>query len=225
MQNYPLTLTFALMSATPKLTVTDAAGKTVLIASKTWLSQKDEIKIYLNGQPLYQVTSQESRITDIPSNWDVTNGNGQKIGMVDDDFLSIDTSAFVPNGAAAVGLNILKNQLLNEQALKMYWLKDPDGRQIGLIAPDKKSLSLQQLPLADITRKIPFFFRFITPHYFIRLGEQTVMTLQKERTLWQDTYKLEAKIQLTGDEEKLLLPSIVLTLFYERAQLKQLFGD
>lgn len=31
MQNYPLTLTFALMSATPKMTVTDAAGKAVLM--------------------------------------------------------------------------------------------------------------------------------------------------------------------------------------------------
>lgn len=222
---YPLKFTFAFMSATPKITVADASGQVVFTASKTLLSQKDEIKLLSNGQLLYQIVSQESRITDIPSNWDVMTGSGQAIGVVDDDFLSVDAADYVRNGAAATGLNILKNQFLNEQALKMYWLKNPAGQKVGWIAPDKRSLSLQQLPLADMTRKIPFFFRFITPHYVIRLGEQTVFSLKKERTMLQDSYCLEALVPLTSQQEHFLLPSIVLALFYERTQLKQLFSN
>lgn len=224
MYNYPLTFNFAFMSASPKITVTDAGGQTVMSASKTLLSTKDEIKI-ANGRPLFQVVSQESRVTDIPSNWDVLTAEGQKVGIVDDDFLTLDAGAYVNNTAAATGLNILKNQLVNEQALKMYWLKDATGNKVGWIAPDKRSLSLQQLPLADFTRKIPFFFRFICPSYVVRLGERTVMLMQKQRTWMIDSYRLEAKTQLTPEEEKLLIPSVLLTLFYERAQLKQLFGD
>ncbi|MCL4871903.1 MAG: hypothetical protein KJ063_23335 [Anaerolineae bacterium] len=224
MYNYPLTFNFAFMTASPKITVTDANGRTLMTANKALLSTKDEIKV-ANGRPLFQVISQESRVTDIPSNWDVLTSEGDKIGMVDDDFLSLDAGAFIGNGAAATGVNVLKNQFLNEQALKMYWLKNPSGQKVGWIAPDTRSLSLQQLPLADFTRKIPFFFRFICPSYVIRLGERTVMLMQKQRTWMIDSYKLEAKTQLTPDEENFLIPAVLLTLFYERVQLKHLFGE
>ena len=100
MYNYPLTLNFAFMSASPKITVTDAGGQTVMTASKTLLSTKDEIKI-ANGRPLFQVVSQESRVTEIPSNWDIMTAEGQKLGVVDDDFLSLDAGAYVGNAAAA----------------------------------------------------------------------------------------------------------------------------
>lgn len=225
MYAYPLRLNFASVAATPKINVTDANGETIMTATKTLLSSKEEIKVTTNGQPLYTIVSQESRITDIPSNWDVFAANGLKLGIVDDDYYTEDAANYVKNRAVAVGLNMLKDHYVNERALKMYWLKNVAGAQIGLIAPDKKSFSLQQLPLADFTRKIPFFFRFITPSYYVTLGERKVMFLQKQRTFMVDTYKLESNGQFTAEEEQLLMPSILLTVLYERQQLKSLYEN
>ena len=225
MYSYPLTLSFANLAATPKITVTDTGSKTVMTATKTLLSQKEEIKVSANGTPLYTIVSQESRITDIPSNWDVIAANGQKLGVVDDDFYTEDAANYIKNRVVATGLNVLKDHLVNERALKMYWLKNSDGAQVGLIAPNKKSFSLQQLPLADLTRKIPFFFRFITPSYSISLGSRKVMFLQKQRTLMVDTYRLESNGQFTAEDEQLLIPSLLLAVFYERQQLKDLYAN
>ncbi len=225
MYPYPLRLTFASVAATPKITITNASGKLIMSATKTLFSQREEIKVTANGQPLYTIVSQESRITDIPSNWDVIAANGDKLGVVDDDFYTEDAANYIKNRAVATGLNVLKDHFVNERALKMYWLKNPSGTQLGVIAPDKKSFSLQQLPLADLTRKIPFFFRFITPSYFVQLGDRNVMFLQKQRTLWTDTYHLESNGQFTAAEEQFLIPSILLAVFYERQQLKALYEN
>ena len=176
------------------------------------------------GHRLYQITSQESRLSDIPSNWDITTPDGDKIGTVDDDYLSaIDTSKFVTNRAAGEIMEDVISDKLNLQDLKMYWLLDKAGEKVGLIAPEKKSLMAQQLPLYDIVRKLPLFFRFITPGYYIRLNDKTVMFLQKKKTMMVDTYDLtlEESEGLTEEDEKLLLPSILLTLVYERQQLKE----
>ncbi|MCB9135175.1 MAG: hypothetical protein H6636_07100 [Anaerolineales bacterium] len=225
MYHYPLKFTFANVAASPKITVTDAGGKTIMIASKTLLSNKEEFKVTANGQPLYTILSQESRLTDIPSNWDVYAANGLKLGLVDDDFYAEDAANYVKNRTVATSLNILKAHYVHERALKMYWLKDLAGKKVGLIAPDKKSFSLQQLPLADFTRKMPFFFRFITPSYYIQIGDRRVMFLQKQRTFMTDTYSLEANGQFTAAEEQLLVPSLLLTVFYERQQLKALYAN
>lgn len=225
MYAYPLHLNFASVAATPKINVTDASGHTVMTATKTLLSSKEEIKVTANGQPLYNILSQESRITDIPSNWDIFTASGQKLGIIDDDYYTEDAANYVKNRAVAVGLNMLKDHYVNERALKMYWLKNISGAPLGLIAPDKKSFSLQQLPLADFTRKIPFFFRFITPSYYITLGDRKVMFLQKQRTWMVDTYKLESNGQFTAEEERLLIPSVLLTVLYERQQLKSLYEN
>lgn len=224
MYQYPLTLSFASVTATAKINVADAQGKNVFTAAKTLISQKEEFKFTAAGQPLYQVVSQESRISDIPSNWDVFTATGQHIGIVDDDFTGLDAAAEMGvSGVAGMGLNMLQNRVVGGQALKMYWLKDAAGAPLGRITPDKKSISLQQLPLADLTRKLPFAYRFITPRYDVCLGDQVVMTLQKQRTLFVDRYQLESKRTVTPLEESLLLPSIVLAVFYERQQLKHLF--
>ena len=78
MYNYPLKFSFGMFSLTPKIKVTDATGKLIMTASKKLLSSKEEIPINLNGTSLYQITSQESRLSDIPSNWDITTPDGEQ---------------------------------------------------------------------------------------------------------------------------------------------------
>lgn len=225
MYNYPLTFSFSSFAMSPKIEVKDASGQVVFAISKKLLSSKDEIEVTAGGQPRFKVLSQESRITDIPSNWDILAADGTKIGVVDDDFISaLDTTKFTDNrfvgGVLAAGIS----QTIDLTNLKMYWLKDAEGHQLGCIAPEQKSLMAQQLPLYEIVKKLPFFFRFITPFYYIRLGEQTVMKLQKNRTFFTDTYTLEVSGQFNEKDEALLIPSVALAIIYEREQLKHLYN-
>src|SRR5258706_4663906 len=85
----PISFSFPAFTVSPQITARDASGNTILTAAKKLISSKDEINVTAGGRPLYKIMSQENRITDIPSNWDVTTPDGQALGVVDDDFLSV----------------------------------------------------------------------------------------------------------------------------------------
>ncbi|MDD2921210.1 MAG: hypothetical protein PHQ36_02895 [Anaerolineales bacterium] len=226
MYQYPLTFTFPAFSVSPQITVKDAGGAVVLTAAKKLISSKEEINVTLNGKPVYSITSQESRITDIPSNWDVKTADGFTLGVVDDDFLSaVDTSKFISNSTGAALANTEISRALNLRAVKMYWINDTKGKHLGFIAPDQKSLVAMQLPFGRFIRQLPaLFFRFITPSYYVRLGEETMMFMQKKRTFMLDTYTLEKRGNFTDADEPLLVNSVLLALVYERQNLKDMYS-
>ena len=225
MYQYPLTFTFPAFAVSPKITVTDARGAAILTASKKLLSSKDEIHVTANGQPAYTIISQENRITDIPSNWDISAG-GATLAVVKDDFLSaVDTSQFIPNRPGSMMADMEISRALNLRAAKMYWINDTAGKHIGLVAPDQKSLVAMQLPLGQFIRQMPaLFFRFITPSYYVRLNDETKMFMQKKRTFFLDTYTLEVRANFTDADEAVLVNSVLLALVYERQRLKDLYS-
>jgi uncharacterized protein YxjI len=226
MYHYPLTFTFPAFAISPQITVKDATGTAILSAAKKLISSKEEINVTSGGRPVYKIISQENRITDIPSNWDIQSADGQTLGVVDDDFLSaVDTSKFMPASAMSTVADIEISRALNLRSVKMYWINDTKGKRIGLVAPDQKSLVAMQLPFGQFIRQMPaLFFRFITPSYFVRLGEQTVMFLQKKRTFFLDTYTLETRGAFSEANERLLINGVLLALVYERQRLKDLYS-
>ena len=226
MYQYPLTFTFPAFAVSPKITVKDAQGTVVLAAAKKLISSKDEVNVTANGQPAYTIISQENRITDIPSHWDIKTPDGSTLGVVDDDRLSaIDTSKFMPSKGATRLANTKIHRALNLHSVKMYWINDTTGKHLGFVAPDQASLIAMQLPLGQFMQKLPsFLFRFITPAYYVRLREETMMFMQKKRTLMIDTYVLETRGKFTDAEEPLLINSVLLALVYERERLKELYS-
>jgi hypothetical protein len=226
MYQYPLTLTFPGFAVSPQITVKDARGAVVLSAGKKLISSKEEINVTANGKPVYTIVSQESRITDIPSNWDIKTVDGRTLGVVDDDFLSaVDTSKFISNSFGAGFVDDQISNALNLRAVKMYWINDTEGKHLGFVAPDKKSLVAMQLPFAGLIRQLPgLFFRFITPSYYVQLRDETMMFMQKKRTFSVDTYVLEARGKFTDAEEPLLINSVLLALIYERQALKDVYS-
>ncbi len=81
-----------------------------------------------------------------------------------------------------------------------------------------------QLPVGPYIRNIPFLSRFITPRYYVRLREETVMLIEKKRTLLQDTYLLNARGKFSEQEEPLLINAAVLAVTYERDHLRELYS-
>lgn len=224
MFQYPLSMSFSVLAMTPDIEVKDAKGQVLFRAIKKLISSKEEIEITSGGKLFYKVISQESRITDIPSNWDVMRANGEVMAVVRDDYLSaLDGMKFVGNSPLNDMLQMEVHRAANMNSAKMYWLTDTEGNRIGSIAPDTKSLLFQQLPFDQLIRKTPFAYRLIAPRYFIQLGDKTVMTMQKKVTLLTDLYNLQATEQLSETQERMLVCSAILAIIYERAQLKFLY--
>ncbi len=221
---YPLNFTFRYFPFFPKITVKDKSGEIVFVAKKKIFASKEEVYLTKNEKILYSIISQESQITEIPSNWDIRDGNGNILATIKDDFLStIDTSKIFPKGAS-IFIDMEIQRSLNLRSIKMYRINSIDGKHIGLVTPDPKTLVALQLPLDRLIKKIPgFFYRFITPSYYIRFGEETKMVLKKERTLFIDTYKMEEQGLFNNSEEAILLNSVVLSLLYERDSLKFMY--
>jgi uncharacterized protein YxjI len=224
MYQYPLTFSFSALAITPNIQVKDASGRVLFSAVKKLLSSKEEIEISSGGKLLYKVISQESRITEIPSNWDVMTADGQNLGVVDDDFISaLDNMKVTGNSVLDGMLQMQAHRSLKLRSAKMYWLKDGSGKQLGFITPDSGSLAIEQIPLYSIIKQLPFAYRLITPKYYVQFGDKTVMTLQKQRTFLVDTYTLNAAEKFSDSDEKLLVPAVVLAIVYERQQLKDLY--
>jgi len=223
MFNYPLTFSFSAFAVSPTIQIKDSTGRQVISAAKKLISSKEEININMAGTA-YQVISQESRITDIPSNWDVMSPNGQTLGVIDDDFVSVlDNMNLSGNPVLDGMLQMQAHRAMNLRNAKMYWLKDTSGKQLGFITPDPSSLMMEQIPLYSFIKDLPFAWRLITPSYYIQLGDKTVMTLKKQRTFLVDTYTLTKTGDFKESDEQFLLSSAILAVVYERQQLRSLY--
>lgn len=224
MFQYPLSMSFSVLAMTPNIEVKDAKGQMLFRATKKLISSKEEIEVTSGGKLFYKVISQENRITDIPSNWDIMRASGEVMAVIKDDYLSaLDGVKFVGNSPLNDILQMEAHRATHLRSAKMYWLTDTNGNHIGSIAPDTRSLLLQQLPLDQLIRKTPFAHRLIAPRYFIQLGDKTVMTMQKKVTLLTDIYNVQVTEQLSETEERMLICSAILAIIYERAQLKFLY--
>ena len=224
MFQYPISMSFSVLAMAPDIEVKDAKGQVLFRATKKLISSKEEIEVISGGKLFYKVISQESRITDIPSNWDVMRANGEVMAVIKDDYLSaLDGVKFVGNSPLNDMLQMGAHRAAHMNSAKMYWLTDTDGNRIGSIAPDTKSLLFQQLPFDQLIRKTPFAYRLIAPRYFIQLGDKTVMTMQKKVTLLTDIYNVQAIEQLPETQERILICSALLAIIYERAQLKFIY--
>lgn len=224
MYNYPITFSFSAFAVTPTIEIKDASGKVLMTAAKKLISSKDEISIRsANGE--YKIVSQESRITEIPSNWDVITPAGQTLGVVDDDFVSaLENMNFSGNPILDGMLQTQAHRSMNLRYVKMYWLKDTDGNQRGFITPEPSSLMMTQIPLYSLIKDLPFAWRLITPSYYIQLGDDTVMNLKKEKTFLVDTYTLNKVGNFNDMDEQFLVFSALLAIVYERLHLKNMYS-
>lgn len=222
MFKYPIKISFSAFAITPTIQLYDASGTPIISAKKQLISSKERIDINTGGGA-YQVVSQENSITEIPSNWDVISPKGQTLVTIDDDFVSALDGMNVSGNPILDGLlQTQAHRAMNLGYAKMYWLKDAQENQVGFIMPDPSSLMVSQMPFYDLVKNLPFGWRLITPSYYIQLGEKTVMSLKKERTLLVDTYTLSKTGDFSNAEEAFLICSAITAIVYERAELKRL---
>lgn len=226
--DYPLTIKFPYFSFKQKFTVYDQIGNKLFKVSKTIFSTKDEVEIRnANGEIAYKIVSQESKISEIPSNWDVITASGEVLGVIGTDFANlVESNTFGEGQMASLAADFVES-MATTVALKMYIINNTNNNPIGKIVPLRSSMAMQQLPfLQTIISKFPFGManRFINPEYNITMGENKVMSLKKLRTMFIDKYTLDLKVKMTEKEEQLFLSTSLLVILNERAFLKAMYS-
>ena len=97
-----------------------------------------------------------------------------------------------------------------------YAIADANGAAVGSIHEENPWVKV----LDDLMEAIPFGDAlgglFFNPAYLVDLRGQTVLRLQKRRSVFESAFRLEKLGDFTEEEETLLLASVVMMILLER---------
>ena len=192
MANYPLTLSFKLISIGPQIKVTNPSGKTVLYVKQKALKLKEAVKIFADeGQTRLLFEIKADRILDISAKYRITTAGGNPVGIV-------------------------QRQGLRSLWKATYNILDTNENQIGLIHEESPMIRF----LDGIVNSIPivgFFAGYILhPTYLIDLNNQTKLYLKKQPAFFEGKFTLEKRGELEKQQEELLIASTLMMLLLER---------
>lgn len=194
MSNYPLTLSFKLISFGPQIKATNPSGKTVFYVKQKALKLKEAVKIFADeGQQKQLFEINADRVIDFSAKYNVTTASGQALGMV-------------------------QRQGMRSMWKASYNIFGPDGNQVGMIHEENAMIRFLDAILTGIPLVGMFAGYFFNPTYLIDLGDKTVMKLKKQPAFFEGKFTLEKGDDLDGKVEALLVSSTIMMLLLERSR-------
>lgn len=192
MLSYPLEIGFKIVTVGTRIRVTDANGQQVAYARKKKFKLKEDVMVYENeDQNRLRLRLKADRVIDFSAKYIVTGPNGEPIG--------------------AVG-----RQGMRSLWKSAYALADAGGTQIGLIHEENAWVKV----LDGLMESIPFGDTlggmFFNPAYLVDVRGETVMRVQKERSLLESKFTIEKRGDFSETEEELLLAGAIMMILLER---------
>jgi hypothetical protein len=191
--NYPLQLSFQVLSIGRKLSVTDAAGNLNFFVKQKAFKLKESVTVFADADqtlPLYQLTA--DRVIDFSANYHFTDARGTHVGTVKRKGMkSLWRARYdIFNGSAARALTI---QEANP------WIKVCDAL-------------FCEIPVLGIFSGYVFH-----PEYLVAREDGTpVMRLKKEPAFFQGKFSIEKLGVVSEDEEKRILLSLIMMVLLEK---------
>lgn len=190
--NYPLTLSFKVISFGRQASVVDASGQMVAYVRQKALKIKEDVTIFTDDsqqRPLYRVNA--DRVFDYNANYGITTPDGLRIG------------AIRREGARS----LLK---------ATYRMSDAQGQDIGVIHEENAWIKL-----ADAAaNQVPFLGMIsgyiFNPAYLVEVHGANVLYLKKQPAFLEGRFTLEKRGEVSDEMEALLLPSVLMTAVLER---------
>lgn len=191
---FPLTITFKILTLSPQLSVTDATGTQIGYVRQKLLALKESVTVFADdsqSQALYNL--QADRIIDFNANYSFTDGQGGAVGS-----------------ARREGLNSMwRAHYLVSMA------RDPifEVRETSAWVRLADNL-LGQIPLVGMLGG--YFFH---PVYEVgRIGGGTVLRMTKRPALLETDFLIEQTGPISPDEQVTLLLSLMMIVLLERAR-------
>ena len=190
--NYPLDLSFKIISWGPQVRLIDKFGQTSMFIKQKALALKESVRVFADEgqqQVLFEIAA--DRVIDFNANYSITDSVGRKVGVV------------------------------RRQGMRSFWkvtysITDSDGNEVGLIHEENPWTKvadglLNQIPLVGSVLGL-----FVNPAYLVKLNNTTVMHLMKKPALLEGKFVLDKRSDISDQEESLLLCSVIMMLLLER---------
>src|SRR4028119_1591812 len=190
--NYPLDLRFKIATIGPRGRVTDAGGTLVAYVRKKKFRLKEDVGVYADEDQrklLFRIKA--DRMLDFGASYSVALPDGAPLGAVRQEGVrSLWKSTYALTNASGSGIGSIHEE--------NPWVKVLDGL-------------MEAIPFGDALGGL-----FFNPAYVVDLRGQTVLRLQKRRSVFESAFRLEKLGDFTEEEETLLLASVVMMILLER---------
>jgi hypothetical protein len=190
--NYPLELTFKIATIGTRVRVVDAAGRQVAYLRKKKFRLKEDVRVYEDedqSRPLFRISA--DRVVDFGASYAVSGPDGRPLGTV-------------------------RQQGVRSIWKSSYKVSDRNGKTIGMIREENPFVKVldslvEAIPFADALGGL-----FFNPAYLVDLGGETILRMQKERSVCESRFRLDKLGDFSEDEEEPLLASLMIVSLLER---------
>ena len=190
--NYPLQLSFEILSVARKLSVIDAAGNLSFFVKQKMFKLKESVTVFADVDqklPLYELKA--DRVIDFSANYHITDARGTHIGTV------------------------------RRKGIKSLWRARYDIMNGGSNALTIQEANPWTKVFDSLFCEIPVLGMFsgyvFHPEYLVAREDGTsVMRLKKEPAFFQGKFSIEKLAALSEDEERRILLSLIMMVLLER---------
>ena len=192
MLNYPLELSFKIATIGTRVRVVDAAGRQIAYLRKKKFRLKEDVRVYEDeNQSRLRFRLMADRVVDFGASYAVSGPDGRPLG-----------------GVRQRGVRSIWKST--------YEVSDPNAKAIGVIHEENPFVKVldslaEAIPFADALGGL-----FFNPAYLVDLGGETVLRMQKERSVFESRFRLDKLGDFSEEEEDLLLASLMMVLLLER---------
>jgi hypothetical protein len=190
--NYPLQLSFKMISVGPQISVTDASGNLVMYVKQKAFKLKEAVTIFADQaqtMPIYTINA--DRVIDFSAAYHIADTRGQAIGAV------------------------------KRQGMKSIWRAEyhiSDGGGPTMIVREENPW---RKVLDGVTREIPIVGMFagyiFCPSYIVTgASDSPVMRLAKQPSFFDTSFKIDALTALDAPTEARVLTSLLMIVLLER---------
>jgi len=192
--NYPLHLSFEILSLARKIAVTDATGNLSFYVKQKMFKLKESVTVFADAEqqlPLYELKA--DRVLDFSANYHFTDARGNHLGAV------------------------------RRKGMKSIWrarydIVNGSGRALTIqeANPWAKVFDslLTELPIVGM-----FSGYLFHPEYLVAREDGTpVMRLKKEPAFFQGKFSIEKLADVSQEEETRILLSLIMMVLLERAR-------
>lgn len=192
MLNYPLTLSFKVLSIGPQISVTDSTGRLVAYVKQKALRLKEDVSIFADeGQQELLYRIQADRAFDFNANYSITQADGMRLGSV----------------RREGGRSIWK---------ATYQIVDASGTDVGVVHEENPWLKLADALANQVPGVGLVSGYFLNPAYLVELNGAEVLRIKKQPALLEGRFSVERRGDASDFSEALLLPSVITTVLLER---------
>lgn len=193
--NYPIELSFKILAIASQIYVRDANGSLIGYVKQKLFKLKEDINVFADeGQTQHLYNIKADRVIDFSAKYNFTDAQGRSIGSIRRKGMR---SIFKAN----------------------YEIFDASGNHVMHINEENGWIKVIDAVTGELPIVGMFTGYFFNPSYLVsRMDNAPVARLQKQPAFFEGKFQLTPLTQLAGDEESLVVLSLLTMTLLERAR-------